>query len=95
MSDAIKRSVRIIAFQEGDVWVAQCVEHDICVQGKDLPQARRRMEVALEIELEQSTANGGEPFNDIDPAPAHYAFMFDEATDEAALAGDVEMRIAA
>lgn len=95
MSAAVKKTLRIVAFQEGDMWIAQCVEHDICVQAKDVAQLRRRMDVALKIELDDSQAGGGEPFADIPPSPNHYAVMFEEASAEARLAGDLEMRIAA
>lgn len=95
MTDEVKSTLRIVAFKEGDIWVAQCVEHDICVQAKDVAQLRRRMEVALEIECKDSVANGGQPFGDVPPAPDLYGFMFDEATADAAMAGDMDMRIAA
>jgi hypothetical protein len=42
--------IRIIAFREGDQWVAQCLEHDVCVQANDLKTLHARMDVALIVE---------------------------------------------
>ena len=92
MTDAIK-TVRIVAFQEGDHWVTQCVEYDICAQGKDLAQARRRMAVALREEAAFTKKHNGEEFAGIDAAPDYFAAMYDSAEEK--LAADLDIRIAA
>lgn len=92
MADAIK-SLRFVAFQEGDGWIAQCVEYDICTQGTDLAQAQRRMNVALRHEAIFTQETRGEAFAGIDAAPDYFAAMYESA--EASLVGDVDMRIAA
>jgi hypothetical protein len=56
-------SVRIIAFKEDDIWVAQCLEHDVSVQAADLDTLKGRMEVALRAES---------PLKDLPQAPAHF-----------------------
>lgn len=93
MSDAATKSVRIVAFKEGDVWIAQCVEYDICVQGSDLAQARRRMTVALDQEARITIEKCGVAYKGIDPAPDYFAAMYDAA--EESLATDLDFRIAA
>lgn len=92
MADAIKK-LRFIAFQEGDGWVAQCVEYDICTQGADLTQARRRMNVALRQEAKFTKEKHGEAFKGIDAAPDYFDAMYQAA--EESLVGEVDMRIAA
>lgn len=92
MADAIKE-LRFVAFREGDGWVAQCVDYDICTQGTDLAQARRRMNVALRCEAEFTEQKNGKAFAGIDAAPDYFAAMYEAA--ESALVGDVDMRIAA
>lgn len=92
MTDATK-SVRVVAFQEDGAWVAQCVEYDICTQGRDLMQAQRRMRVALRHEAKFTKDKCGEEFAGLDAAPDYFAAMFESA--EATLQGDVNMRIAA
>jgi hypothetical protein len=92
MADAIKQ-LRFVAFREGEGWVAQCVDYDICTQGVDLTQARRRMNVALRCEAEFTADKHGKAFAGLDPAPDYFAAMYDAA--ESALVGDVDMRIAA
>lgn len=48
MSDRI----RVIFFKEGDAWIAQGLEHDICVQASSLDDLYGRFEVAVRIESE-------------------------------------------
>jgi hypothetical protein len=65
-------SVRIVAFKEGDIWVAQCLEHDVCVQAADLDTLRGRMEVALLAES---------PLKELPQAPAHFFGLWDRKSD--------------
>jgi hypothetical protein len=92
VAEAIK-GVRVVAFQENEMWIAQCVEYDICVQGKDLAQARRRMTVALTQEAVITTNKHGEPFKGLDAAPDYFDAMY--AAAEASLESDMDFRIAA
>lgn len=41
-------NVRILIEQEGVFFIGQCLEHDLCVQGDDLNDVRRRMLLQLE-----------------------------------------------
>ncbi len=85
--------VRVVAFQDSEMWIAQCVEFDICVQGNDLGQAQRRMLVALSQEAKYTQEKCGEAFKGIDPAPDFYDAMYQSA--EASLSSDMDFRIAA
>jgi len=53
------------------MFVAQCLEFDICTQGPDLETLRGRMDCLLDIELGESQA--------IDPAPERFHNMWDRA----------------
>lgn len=92
MSNAIK-NVRVIAFQEGGAWIAQCVDFDICTQGADLAQAHRRMRVALRHEAQYTKDKTGEEFGGLDPAPDYFAAMYDSTQET--LVSDLDIRIAA
>lgn len=65
-------SVRIVAFKEGDTWVAQCLEHDVCVQAADLDTVRARMEVVIEAEL---------PLDRLPKAPAHFFELWERKSE--------------
>jgi hypothetical protein len=65
-------SVRIITFKEGETWVAQCLEHDVCVQAPDLDTLRARMEVALQAES---------PLDALPKAPDHFFELWDRKSD--------------
>lgn len=65
------RELRIVVLKEGDMFVAQCLEFDICTQGPDLETLRSRMDCLLSIELNEGQA--------IDPAPERFHKMWDRA----------------
>ena len=92
MADAIKH-LRVVAFQENDCWIAQCVDYDLCVQGADLSQVKRRMTALIRLEAEFTKEKFGDVFVGIDPAPDYFVAMFDGA--EEALVGDMDFRLAA
>ena len=43
--------LRVLVFREGEAYVAQCLEKDICVQGKDLEQLFKRLSGTLYLEI--------------------------------------------
>lgn len=52
MKTAGTESIRVVVVREGDLWVAQCLEYDICVQADDLKDISGRLDVALRLESE-------------------------------------------
>lgn len=65
-------TLRIVAFKEGDIWVAQCLEHDVCAQASDLDTVRSRIEMALQAES---------PLESLPQAPAHFFELWDRKSD--------------
>jgi hypothetical protein len=92
MADAIKQ-LRVVAFREGDAWIAQCVDYDLSVQGADLAQVKRRMTALIKLEADFTTKNSGECFAGLEPAPDYFQAMFEQA--EESLVSDFEFRLAA
>jgi hypothetical protein len=70
--------IRAVIFQEGDQWVAQCLEYDIGAQAHDLETVQHRLGVALEIERQTSMEIYGTEFDGIDRAPARYFEMWEK-----------------
>lgn len=70
--------IRVIAFREGDAWIAQCLEFDICAQAPDLDELRARIDATIEAEHAHSVAAGRQPFEGLDPAPDHFQAMWDK-----------------
>lgn len=63
-----EEKVRVIISNEGGVWVAQCLEYDICVQADDLNEIPARFEVAMRIESDLHKGN----LASIGKAPKHF-----------------------
>ncbi|TCU77036.1 hypothetical protein EDE08_102580 [Bradyrhizobium sp. R2.2-H] len=64
MSDGLK----VVVFKEAEQWVAQCLDHDVCVQGPDLETVRSRMHVALTAE---------DDLESLPKAPEHFFKLWD------------------
>jgi hypothetical protein len=61
-----------VIFSEEDFLVAQCLEHDICVQADTIEKLQKRFEATLCLE--------GEDLPNIAQAPGHFFDLWDKAT---------------
>lgn len=69
--------IRIIAFREGDCWIAQCLEYDICAQAPDLDELSARIDATIDAERAYSVSQDKKPFEGIGPAPEHFVEMWE------------------
>ena len=69
-------AIRVVAFCEGEKWVAQCVEYDIGAQADDLDKAKLLFSIVLEAEIAESVRRFGVPFKGIPSAPAQFEEMW-------------------
>lgn len=83
-------SLRVVAFQDGNKWIAQCLEVDVCVQADDLETLRNRMALALQLTREESLRLTGSAFAGINPAPEQYQDMWNERTYDGRMSGQVD-----
>ena len=70
-------TIRVVVFQDDNLWVAQCLEHDIGAQAANVDALLTRLEVALKAEFKESMERHGKPFAGIDPAPERFHRMWD------------------
>ncbi len=83
------KTLRILVTHEEDMLVAQCLEHDICVQASDMETLQRRFEATIEAECD-----GGD-LDAIPPAPEELRQKWDEAEAMESGLDNTEMRLAA
>lgn len=69
--------IRVVVYQDGDVWAAQCLEYDIGAHGKDVSEASARLHVAIEAERQESLNRNGAEFAGISRAPDKFFRMYD------------------
>ena len=72
-------SVHVVAFQEGNWWVAQCLEYDIAAQAKTLPYLYYEVERLIVGHYAVATERGQAPFTDLPAAPMRYWQLFERA----------------
>ena len=71
--------ISVILYQEDSHWIAQGLEHDITAQAPSLPELSERFAMKVLAEAAISMELGREPLQGIDPAPARFWRMFDDA----------------
>ncbi len=83
----MNQHLRILVSREEDMFVAQCLEHDISVQAPDIETLQRRFEATLAAEAGVIAS--------IPPAPEHFHALWSEAGEMVAQFDNSEMRLAA
>jgi hypothetical protein len=71
--------VNVLAFREGDFWVAQCIEYDISARSDTLPKALTAFRHAFAANLAANQELGRKALEGVPPAPQRYRQMFDQA----------------
>lgn len=94
MSNDTHDTIRVVVYRDGEAWIAQCVEYDICAQGKDFDTAMRRLIGTVNAESDYTMKKYGKEFAGIDPAPSVFADKFEAGTQPLTTNG-MELRIAA
>jgi hypothetical protein len=74
--------IRAIAFPEGDHWIVQGIEFDICTRAKDPGSVPAAFMKAVIENVCITEHLGRNPLQGIKPAPAKFQKMFEEAETE-------------
>ena len=67
--------MRVVITKEGDKFVGQVLEHDICSQGATIDQLMDRLGLTIELERQER----GGTLADIAPAPDEFHKIWEEA----------------
>lgn len=78
----MSNKIRVIFFKEGDTWVAQGLERDICVQATSVEDLYGRFEVAVDLERDDEGK-----LDHIGEAPQHFFDLWENR------AGSVHPRV--
>ena len=80
---------RVLLSNEENMFVAQCLEHDISVQAEDMETLQRRFEATLLIEMQSGD------LATLPPAPKSFYDKWNEAQELESMFGNTEIRFAA
>lgn len=72
------KELRVLFFQDGNRWVAQCIDYDICTSGSSIPEAQQHFGEAFVAELGLSYELKRQPLEGVPAAPEHYRRLFEE-----------------
>lgn len=88
-------SLRVVIFKDGDLWIAQALEHDICARATDLKKLKARFGTVVHLEREHSKRNNKDPFAGIDPAPKHFFDLWEERSGFVQKQDDMQLALCA
>ena len=72
-------TISILAFQEGELWSAQCLQYDIAAQAKTLPDLFYEMERTLMGYFAIAVERGEAPLDGIGAAPQKFWDVFEQS----------------
>jgi hypothetical protein len=72
-------TVNVLAFREGEFWVAQCIEFDIAARSDTLEKAMQAFGRVFTANLVVNDQLGRKALDGIPPAPTRFKHMFDSA----------------
>lgn len=67
--------IRVVIFQDGDIWRAQCLEYDIGTHAQTIDELKPLLKTLVEIEARISKERNGAPFAGIARAPGIFWLM--------------------
>lgn len=70
--------MRFVVFEEGDAWVAMCLERYVGAQGRTLEEVKRNLRTVYAAERDGALRRCGAPFGDIPESPRKYHDMWDD-----------------
>ena len=75
--------LRVVILEEKDtgLFVAQCLDYDICTQAGTIEQVKERFALQLEAERQMSLEDSGEEFADIPEAPSFFHDLWGSGND--------------
>src|SRR5262245_35981392 len=76
MQDNHDIKISAVIFREGDLWIAQALEYDICIQAKSLEEVPKAFSRAVIANAVVCVDLGREPCEGIAPAPKKFWEMF-------------------
>jgi hypothetical protein len=74
-----QQTLRVVAFHEGGMWVAQCLEHDLACQGDTLSELLHAIGRITDGYMAACKNEKIKPWEEILPAPPTYHEMFERA----------------
>ena len=74
----VKKELRVVIYMEQDRFVAQCLEYDVCAQGKTIGDAIKFIHLALLETRADSLKRHGQAFACVDPAPQQFHKMWQD-----------------
>ncbi|HEY3571028.1 MAG TPA: hypothetical protein VGP73_24070 [Thermoanaerobaculia bacterium] len=80
MSAPEENKIHVVIFRNGERLIAQCLEHDIATQARDVRELLHEVERILSAHILVAEQDGVEPFANVPKAPRRFWQMYKDAT---------------
>lgn len=70
--------LKVLVLREQDYWIAQCLEYDIAVQARSLPELQNRFMRVFAGHVALAVEHNDRPFSNIEPPPSSYQHLWEE-----------------
>ena len=71
-------SIRVVVLKEGDSFIAQCLEVDICAAAQDIDELDTLLAMTLRAEFLNLGGTEDDPFPGVGPAPEYFQGLWDK-----------------
>jgi predicted RNase H-like HicB family nuclease len=88
----IPTTIHAVVFNEGDWFVAQCLEYDIATQAKSVSALLDEVEQIIVAHIVVAEERGLEPFSNVPRAPGRFWRMYKDAKAKLEPVGQGELR---
>ncbi len=75
------KKLSVVVFLDHEVFIAQCLEHDLCTQGTSLQEVKESFARVKNGHRQVAMMLRQEPWISLQKAPQRYWDLFDETTD--------------
>ena len=72
-------TLHVVVFHDGEWWIAQCLEYELCTAKKRLEELPAEIRRFLTVQILGSLELGIDPFSNLLPAPKRFWKMFEHA----------------
>jgi hypothetical protein len=76
---AAENTIRVVLYPQGNTWIAQALEYDLAACAASIRESMKRMVATIADAHAFTVQKFGRPFEGIEPAPARFFDMFEQA----------------
>ncbi len=74
-------NIRAVVFQDRGLWIAQCLEHDLCTSARTYKELVTKLASQVRLQIHMDRKRGKEPLEDLPKAPNKFWKMYSDSAE--------------